>query len=351
MFRALVTLVVIAALAAWPSRGFAQGTPTTDATPDAEGGTAAETFTIPGETVFPEGIATDEAAGVFYVGSTSDGTVYRGSLDTGTIEVFLPGGEDERTEVTGMKVDGEGRLVVAGRTTGQVFIYDTESAALLARYANEPGADTLVNDVAIDDAGNVYLTDSFRPVLYRLEAGSFPAAGGSAATPPAPAPPAPAPLPIFLDFTGTDFEYGDGFNANGLVVTPDGAYVLVVQFDTGQLFRVETATGGVAEVDLGDVRLATGDGLLLDGTRLFAVVEESASIVVLDLSDDFLTGSQSGEITDPSFDFPTTIARAGDRLLVVNSQLDMGGGGQGPDLPFTVSAVPIPSGDVGTPAA
>ncbi|HEX2280374.1 MAG TPA: hypothetical protein VHG52_01305, partial [Thermomicrobiales bacterium] len=46
-------------------------------------------FALPAGGGFPEGIAYDEATGDFYVGSTVDGTIYRGNVETGTVEVFV----------------------------------------------------------------------------------------------------------------------------------------------------------------------------------------------------------------------------------------------------------------------
>ena len=64
------------------------------ATPISGGGRA---FALPDGGGFPEGVAYDEATGDFYVGSTVDGTIYRGNVRTGTVEVFLPGQEQGGT--------------------------------------------------------------------------------------------------------------------------------------------------------------------------------------------------------------------------------------------------------------
>jgi Cu-Zn family superoxide dismutase len=46
--------------------------------------------------------------------------------------------------------------------------------------------------------------------------------------------------------------------------------------------------------------------------------------------------------SEPSFDVPTTIARAGNRLLVVNSQLNRRETSTAPTLPFAISGIPLP---------
>lgn len=79
---------------------------------------SAASYVLPGEEVFPEGIAYEAATGDFFVGSTTDGTVFRGSVATEgeEAEVFLEPGSDGRETAVGMKVDPMGRLFIAGGT-------------------------------------------------------------------------------------------------------------------------------------------------------------------------------------------------------------------------------------------
>ena len=116
----------------------------------------------------PEGIAVGKGS-TFYSGSRADGAIYRGDLRTGEGSIFAPG-VPGRVAV-GLKVDQRGRyLFVAGGPTGQAYVFDADSGALVANYAlTAPG--TFVNDVIVTrDAA--YFTDSARPVLYRLSLGS-----------------------------------------------------------------------------------------------------------------------------------------------------------------------------------
>jgi len=290
-----------------------------------ESPTSAVQFTLPGKAVYPEGIAYDPATGDFYVGSTRSGTVYRGNVrdGPGELEVFLPGGTDGRTSVTGMKVDEYGRLFVAGRSTGRVFVYDMASGRLIKALETPPSDNTLINDVAVtDDAA--YFTDSFRPILFRVPL----------------APDSVGEMEAWLELGGTSIPYGNGFNLNGIAATADGRYLLSVHFDSGNLYRIDTRTHEVVEVDLGRTRLTTGDGLWLEGTTLYVVREDPASVVTLALSDDLASGEPTATLTHPSFSLPTTLAKVNDRLLVVNSQLN----GTPPELPFSVTSLPFTEG-------
>lgn len=310
------------------------------AIPGATPGTGTTTFPIPGERVFPEGITYDPVAGAFYVGSTEDGTIYRGDLATGVIEPFLPPGQDGRTAVTGLKVDEAGRLVACGRRTGRIFVYDSASGAMLARFWNGLDEGTLINDAAIATDGAVYVTDSFQPVLYRVDLEELTVGAG-------PTPPSGIPereTEVFLDFTGSALAYADGFNVNGIVATPDGRALIVVQFNTGLLYRIDLMTRDVAEVPLTGGDLRGGDGMALDGTTLWVLLDDTAELVRVELDAGGTRGDIVARLTDPSFAYPTTLALVGDgTALVVNSQLDMTGGGGSPVLPFTVSRILLPT--------
>ncbi len=75
-------------------------------------------YALPGNEVYPEGVTYRPETGEFFVGSTTDGTVFRGNVGEpgAEAEIFLEPGEDGRTVATGMKVDPEGQRFVAGAT-------------------------------------------------------------------------------------------------------------------------------------------------------------------------------------------------------------------------------------------
>ncbi len=281
-----------------------------------------QSYTLPGEEVYPEGVVYQESSGDFFVSSTSDGAIFRGTAgEAGSeAEVFLKGGQDDRSTAIGLELDGDGRLFVAGGDTGRMFVYDTESGDLVDSFQNEQ-ENTFVNDVAITPNGDAYFTDSFSPVLYRLVADgdSF-------------------EFEEYLNLEDTPIQYEDGFNLNGIVATDDGQYLIVTHSTTGQLFRIDTESDEIVEIDLGGGEVA-GDGMILDGQTLYAVTE--SDITTVELSDDFASGEIGDVFTSESFKSPTTIAKYDERLLVVNSQFDARESGN-PKLPFTVSDVPIP---------
>ena len=280
-------------------------------------------YILPGNAVFPEGIAFDRSTGYFYVSSTTDGTIFRGDVKEEMTAVFLPGGQDGRTTAIGLEVDGDGHLFVAGGGTGKMFVYDTATGALIDSFATT-ATPTFVNDVAVAKDGSAYFTDSLSPFLYRLAPDG---SGGYS-------------FETWLDFTGTVLQYQGGFNLNGIEATPDGKYLIVVQSNTGKLFRITLATKEVVEIDLGGETMTSGDGLVLRGHSLYVVRNSLFRIYEVRLSGDFTSGEVVSNITDSSFIFPTTAVIAQGRMLVVNSQFNNREGT--PVLPFTVSSVRVP---------
>ena len=297
--------------------------------PSSSGPSNAGVYNLPGTGVFPEGITA--ADDTFYVTSTSDGAVFRGTVGSPDVSVFLPGGADGRTGAAGIDVtDDDDRpdyLVIAGGATGKVWVYDANSGDLVATFTNGLGPDaTFLNDVAIADHGDAFVTDSRSPALYRIPFDQIVAGTQD------------APMETFVNFDGSPFVYGEGFNANGIVENDDESALIVVQSSTGNLYRIDKTSKEVTQVDLGGATLMNGDGMEMDDDTVYVVRNRDGLISKVDLDDDGRRGSVTGEITDPSFAYPTTVAAVDDRLLVVNSQFDKRGGE--PVEPFTVSSVP-----------
>lgn len=289
-------------------------------------------YALPGDNVWPEGIAGQASTGDFYVGSSATGAIYKGNINTPTTAEFLPAGSDGRTDVRGMKVDGRGRLYMSGGATGQMFVYNLSDKKLLAKFASGV-TPTFINDVAIAPNGDAYFTDSQSPNVYRVTADVTAQNAFER-----------------WDLANTPLKYAQGFNLNGIVVTPDGKYVLTVQSNTGQLWRIETANRAVTEVGLPEPMMA-GDGMLLDGQTLYVMRNAAKELVTLTTGPDYAKGAVRSKTTNEAWDFPTTFTRLGNRLLVVNGQLNKRTANQAPTLPFTVSSVPVPGSQTGQPAA
>ena len=293
--------------------------------PNGNGGALPTQYVIPGSAVFPEGIAYDQRTQTVYVSSTTNGAIYRGDAGDETLTQFLPGGADGRTTAIGLEVDDDGHLWVAGGGTGLVFLYDAVSGALIARLS-AAASPTFINDIAVDRNGVGYITDSMSPVIYRVVPNGT---GGYS-------------LERWLPLAGTPIVYTAGFNLNGIVVSPNGRYLYVVQTNTGKLFQIEIATKEIVQLDTGGALFPNGDGLWLHGNSLYVLQNMQELITELRLQQNQADARVVSQMTDPSFMFPTSLVIARGRMLVVNSQFDRRGPGLSPVLPFTVSVVPVP---------
>jgi Cu-Zn family superoxide dismutase len=284
----------------------------------AAAGTLPREYVLPGTNVFPEGITLRPGTDQFFVSSTGDGTIFRGTLGKARTKVFLPPGEDGRAFANGLRATRD-HLIVAGSVTGFVFVYDIRTGRLVRRFAT--GTDGLINDVAVAPNGDAYVTDSRRGLLFRIAAGAL--AKRTSAT---------QRLRPFVRFSDTPVEeYSNG------VVSAGRRYLLVVGTASGVLARVDLETRRVKAVR--GFSPPGGDGLARSGRTLY-VVNSASKVTQVRLSRDWLRGSVVRDITSPRLHFPTTVQIAGRRLLVVNSQFDKRGGT--PVLPFTVSAVRRP---------
>ncbi|HYQ18205.1 MAG TPA: hypothetical protein VEQ58_20665, partial [Polyangiaceae bacterium] len=161
----------------------------------------------------------------------------------------------------------------------------------------------LLNGIALDAAGTAYVTDSFAPVIYRVEA------AGSASV-----------------FARDPRFAGEGINLNGVVVHPRG-YLLVVKKSDGSLFKVPlNAPAQLSNVDT-EATLIGGDGLtLLDEKSLVVIANRTPSAANdsaywLSSDDDWATAKlrQKQPLGDV---YPTTAVLRDGALYVVHSKLN-----------------------------
>jgi hypothetical protein len=261
---------------------------------------------------FPEGIAGGYGFN-FYTGSLVDGAIYRGDFRTGAGEVWVPGQTGQIA--VGMDFDREsGNLFVAGGPGGSVRVYDSASSALVADLFLGSG---FVNDVIVTPHA-AYLTNSFAPELYEVPLGSDGRPTGVVRA-----------IPLSGDFA---FVPG-AFNANGIEYTQ--GKLIVVNSTAGALYAVDPASGVAAQIDLGGDSV-NGDGLVLVGRTLYAVVGGLNQITEIKLSGDLTTGTVTDAITDSDFDVPTTAAKFGNSLYAVNAKF---GTPVTPDTPYEVVRV------------
>ncbi|UUU22364.1 SMP-30/gluconolactonase/LRE family protein [Streptomyces sp. DSM 40750] len=288
-----------------------------------------------GAAIHPEGVAWDPTRSAFLIGSIRYGTVSVVRAD-GVPRTLI---DDPELIATGaIRVDvarnrllvtyddvyaGPGALLsvgstaeTAGRHAG-LAIYDLRTGRLQKRIdlGEAPGWH-LANDIALDPAGNAYVTDSFSGHIFKVTP-----SGAKSTFLYAPA----------LDAGITDNLPNVGLN--GIVYHPDG-YLLAVRYDTGAIFRIPLDhPDRFSEVTLQDhVPGADGMALTADGT-LYAATNTIRSngidgLFRLRSADGWKTAYTVSKEASPEA-APTTVAVTpyGDYVLSSNLNVLFGSGG------------------------
>jgi sugar lactone lactonase YvrE len=247
----------------------------------------------------PEGIEVGRGS-IFYVGSVANGAIYRGDLRSGSGAIFIPGAPGR--SATGIELDRLNRLFVAGAATGNAYVYDARTGALLRTYSLG-AAPSFINDVVVThDAA--YFTDSQKDVFYRIPIGPTGALGNARTM-----------------TLGGDYAHVAGaFNLNGIDATPSGKTLVAVQTVNGRLYRIDPESGVAKLISLGAESVPNGDGILLAGKTLYVVQNQLNQVAVIALEPGFASGRVVRRMGDPDFSVPTTLDHFGKRLYAVNAR-------------------------------
>lgn len=247
----------------------------------------------------PEGI---ESWGThLYAGSLANGAIWKADARTGKGRVLVPGVSGQ--VAVGLHLDHWGRLWVAGGPNQTIRVYSVRTGHLLRTYTFPTTG--FLND--LDIARNaVYATDSVNQQLAVVPLGHWGKLPPSSAA---------TTLPL-----SGDIQYTTGFNANGIAAR-HGSLILV-QSNTGLLFRVNPQTGEAKTIDTGGYSVSFGDGLEVHGRTLYVVRNQLNLVAVLRLSNDSKRARLVGEITSPDLAVPTTATTTLGALWVVNARFD-----------------------------
>ncbi|MDQ3291400.1 MAG: hypothetical protein M3Q05_08940 [Bacteroidota bacterium] len=281
-----------------------------------------ESYVLPGNTFFPEGIAYHEKSGTFFTGSVTNGDILRVKVQNGEANIFANGDLQYRGAATGIKIDKMDRLWVCGGASNTIQVLDMNGAIKKSWNTKALLGSGFINDCIYDDT-HIYFTDSQEQKIYRTSVTEAD----------------PGDLEEWLTFTNTQIPYGSSTNANGIVNTPDNKYLIIVVSSSGKLYRIDKATKGITEITL-NTPVNAGDGLYIIDKTLYVSRNATNQIFPVTLNDDYTQGTV-GSGFGTNLLFNTTMDKVGNYFLVVNGQLNRRGTGD-PVLPFTISRVAIP---------
>lgn len=168
--------------------------------------------------------------------------------------------------------------------------------------ALRPDGSRFANDVAVDPDGNAYLTDSYSPIIYKIDL------DGKAE--------------VLLE---DDSFTGEGFNLNGIDYHPDG-FLLAVTLNTGRLLKVPLDS----PADFSDVKLegaligADGVNLTANGDLVISVGTfggEANRMVLLTSDDNWVSASIISTVVPESLITTATLRDSG--VYVIHGHLDV----------------------------
>jgi sugar lactone lactonase YvrE len=292
---------------------------------------------VPGERAFPESI-TSARDGSLFVGRLGEGGIVRADPRTGATAIFVAPGADGSRSITGVFADEvSGTLWACSNDLsalgGPTSSGDSRSAlkgfdlrtGTAKRSVQLPEPHPFCNDIAVDAAGALYVTDSANPNVLRLPAGA--SEFEVFATNPQFAPPQP-------NSAGLD----------GIAFGGDGA-LYVTTYAAAGFFRIAIEKGRPGRVvKLQGPALGLPDGLRALGRKSFLLIEGAGTLdrVEVDGEEFRVTPLRAG------FRTPTSVARVGSVAWISEGQMplffDPARKGESPALPFRIYAVPLNKG-------
>jgi sugar lactone lactonase YvrE len=268
--------------------------------------------------LYPEGSQYDNQNRRFLVSSQTAGRIGQVDLD-GNYTSFAD--DASLVSTIGLNLDApRNRLLVAvsdpgynsartstatQRQLAALASFDSNSGARLSYVSLgslRPGYAThFANDIAVDNLGNAYVTDSFAPLIYKVDT------QGTAS--------------VFLENTALGAPAGS-FGLNGIVYHPDG-YLLVAKSDEGALLKVPLNNpSGFSRVGASGLTLSGADGLQLhDNNTLLVACNAQGQVYRLRSTDGFSNVSGTGSFATGAV-YPTTLPRLGTTSYVLYAHLD-----------------------------
>ena len=271
-------------------------------------------YTIESEGLYPESVDYDNKNNRFVLSSFNKGTISTLSV-SGELKTFISDKKlitgtgvftDEvrnRLIVLGSDVGASEKSTNAGKNAGSVAyaaVYDLTNGTFIKEIDLKPlspGAGAFPNDIAVDEAGNIYITDSFFPAIYKID-GNYKASVYASDDKFKPAPGA--------------------FGINGIVYSNDG-YFLVTKTDNAKLFKVSLKNpSDIKEVS--GITVQAPDGLEWTKNNELVIIENGLAGGIaykFASKDNWATANKTAEKNIGKDNFPTSATLASNGKVFV----------------------------------
>lgn len=272
-----------------------------------------EAITFRAEQAYPESVAWSARQKTFFVGSLRNGTIGKvtpaGDYKPFATDklMFGSGGikyDTKRDWVWAALCDIGVSTRSSPSTQGKIaaiIAFDATTGSRKHYFDLAPlteGAHC-ANDLAFDPDGNIYVTDSFSPVVYIVD----------------------RHFKARVLVRSEKFQ-GDNFNLNGIAYHPDG-YLLVGKHNSGEFFRITLKPKiEVHSISL-SANLPGADGIELIGKDSLVVAQNGGNDRAVRLtSADGWKSAQVREITKSAVSFPTAVTSKGKEVYMLSNRVD-----------------------------
>jgi sugar lactone lactonase YvrE len=278
-------------------------------------------FTLPESDLIPEGIAYDSVDDAFFLSSLHKRKIVRVRVRVKRppiVEDFSSEGQDGLYSTLGMKVDAERRVLwvassaesfMKGYTKtdegkAALFKYDLKTRKLIRKYEIGPTPRHLLNDIALNARGDVFVTDVASGDIFTVSHDK-------------------GELEVYI-------PQGRFKAPNGIAISTDGQKLFVSDMPFGvYVVDVKTKRSHRLAQNVG-ISPAGSDGLYFYQNSLIGIVNivsDRASRVArfwLDASGESITRGQALDCAHPLYEWPTTGVVVGDSIYyIANSQFGM----------------------------
>lgn len=280
---------------------------------NADAQTSRITFQSP--LLYPEGVAFNNKTNMFFISSVTTGTI--GTADRhGNYKVFY---NDQSLKSTfGMRIDTKrNRLWICAGDPNYSKFSDSSTYKKKIRLigidlsagkktedidlSNVYTGKHFANDLTLDDSGNIYITDSYSPVIYKVDA------TGKASV-----------------FATSELFKGEDVGLNGIVFSPKG-YLLTTNTSNGSLLKIDIGNPGkISKVQLKNF-YPGADGLLWNEQNNLVLIQNRGVNKAFQLTsnDNWNTAeAKAATAATDRFQHPSSGTIANGKIFLVNSKIN-----------------------------